>query len=481
MTKRHLAIDIGASSGRATLGAVKDGRLCITETDRFANEPVLVDGTLRWNFPQLCADIHRSVSRQIGEIDSVGVDTWAVDFGLLDEGGNLIELPYHYRDHRTIGMMDQVFERVPRREIYDRTGIQFLPFNTLYQLFACFQSTGETQRLAKKFTMIPDLLMADLSGKKHPGCERSNATTTQLFNPLTQAWDFDLAERLSIPTCLFPDVIPSGTVTGTYPGSSIQVMAPVTHDTGSAVVAVPSDSGTSAWLSTGTWSILGIETAEAVINDDTFTFGLTNEGGYGTNRLSRNVMGFWIIQECRKELTASGTSIDFPEIAQLAADAPPAHSFIDPDCPSFLAPANMITAIKEYLVRTGQSVPQDLPQLFRLVYESLALKYRTVLDKLQPFASGRISCLHVIGGGSQDRFMNQLTANVCQVPVIAGPVEASSIGNILVQMIGSGSLAGISEARELVRNSFPTESFLPQDGIAPDREKQFNQLIQTAL
>ncbi len=442
------------------MGWVHDGSLQTREIYRFANAPTKQGHSLRWNLPDLVTNVKKGISHVDEPLTSVGIDTWAVDYGLLDSDGKLLDLPYHYRDSRTFGVMAKVFEIASKQEIYAQTGCQFLPFNTLYQLRAAVESGDEAFKSAAQIAMIPDLIHQSLTECKAPPIELTNASSTQCLNPVTRKWNANLLERLEIPLKLFPETIEPGTILGKLHGTQTNVVAPATHDTGSAVAGIPISGPETAWISSGTWSIVGLETPSPIISDLSFQFGLTNEIGFDCNRLSKNVMGLWIVQQLN---VAWKSRFSYEELQNLAASQPSPKIFIDPDHEMFLAPNDMEAAIHFFCKLTHQAEPVGPAMIMRVVLESLALKYKFVLDQISLVAASRIHQLHIVGGGSKNSLLNQLTANACQLPVEAGPTESAAIGNLLVQMIATGAIESLQSGRQLVRSSFDVVRFEPND------------------
>jgi rhamnulokinase len=463
--QNYLALDLGAESGRAIVGTVRDGRLTLTETHRFANQPLKLPDGLRWDVDSLWREIRQGIARSARafRLESLALDTWGVDFALLDREGNLLGYPFHYRDARTDGMLDAAFRLMPREQIFALTGIQFLQINTLYQLLSMAISRDARLEAASTFLTIPDLFNHWLCGSL--GCEFTNATTTQCFNPLTRSWALPLLEAMGIPTHIFPVVCEPGTTLGNLlpelaeetGAGRLPVIAPACHDTGSAVAAVPAENEGFAWLSSGTWSILGAETRQPNLSPQALEANFTNEGGvFGTWRLSKNIMGLWLIQECNREW-----ELTYDEITRLAADAQPFLAVIDPDDAVFLHPGWMPGRIQSFCEESGQPVPQTKGEIARVALESLALKYRLTLERLEALTGRRLEPLHIIGGGTKNRLLNQLTADCIGRTVVTGPVEATAIGNILMQMIAAGQLDSLTEARRLVRRSFTVETYTP--------------------
>ncbi|MDP9379929.1 MAG: rhamnulokinase [Chloroflexota bacterium] len=473
MTKpaEFLAMDLGAESGRAVLGRFDGERVRLEEVHRFPNAPVRLPDGLHWDILCLFRDTTEGIARGVraadGNLDGVGIDSWAVDFGLLDRSGALLSNPYHYRDARTEGMLHRAFSRVPKAEIYKATGIQFMPINTLYQLLALENSP--VLEAANTLLMIPDLLGYWLTGEK--AGEYTNATTTQLLDASTGQWARSLIERLGIPTHIFPDIVQPGTrcvtllpVVAADAGlpEGLPVITVASHDTASAVVAVPAEGEDYAYISSGTWSLVGVETTGPVLSREALEANLTNEGGFGgTVRLLRNVMGLWLLQECRRTWARQGKDLPYPELARLAEEAPPHGPLIDPDHPSLLAPGDMPSRIQRLCTATGQSEPTEQGVMVRCVLESLALKYRWVLERLQGVSGQRIQAVHVVGGGSRNELLCQLTASACGLPVLAGPSEATALGNVLVQAYARGLANSLSEMRGLARASTELRCYEP--------------------
>jgi len=464
-----LAYDLGASSGRALLGRLNDGKIEVEELHRFGNDPVQVGDRLQWDILRLFYEIKQGLLKAKHQgiaVDSLAIDSWAVDFGLIGSNGELLGNPYHYRDHHTDGVMEEIVEKLTADGIFMRTGIQFLPFNTIYQLAALKKADSPLLREAKHFLMIPDLLRYFLTGEMVS--EFSNATTTQLYNPIKGDWDEELIEAIGVSPSLFGKVVQPGTPAGTLRQSicdelgvpSVPVYAVAEHDTGAAVAAVPALDRSFAYLSCGTWSLMGTEVEEPVINELAQELNFTNEGGaYGTYRLLKNIMGLWILQESRREWERAGSSYSFPELVALANEAEPFAAFIDPDDDLFLHAGDMTPRIREYCQRTGQTAPESVGAIIRCILESLALKYRYVLELTEKLSGRQFGGLHMVGGGIQNKLLCQWTANAIGKPVWAGPVEGSAIGNMIVQWIASGKLSDIWEARRVIRDSFPVDTY----------------------
>jgi rhamnulokinase len=472
MNRNYLAVDLGAESGRTILGSLSDEKLTLFETHRFANGPVRLTDGIYWDVLRLWSEIKTGIAASVKSgttIDGIGLDTWGVDFALLDRNHSLLSNPFHYRDVRTDGMLDEAFKRMPRAEIFANTGIQFMQINTLYQLFAMSVQKSPLFDVAKSFVTIPDLFNYWLSGEITN--EFTNATTTQCLDPRTRGWATCVLDAMEIPTHLFKPVTDPGTQLGTLlkpvaeetGAGGVRIVVPACHDTGSAVVAVPATNQDFAWISSGTWSIMGAEVREPCLTEKALEYNFTNEGGvFGTWRLSKNIMGLWLVQECKRTWAHEGYDLSYDEITRLASDAKPFVAVIDPDDSRFLHPGDMPERIQKYCAETNQTVPQTKGEVLRVVLESIALKYRWVLARLEELAAKEFSPLHIIGGGTKNRLLNQFAADATERTVVTGPVEATAIGNVLMQAIGLGDLASLSDARAVVRASFDVEEYHPQ-------------------
>ena len=460
MTKKSatvLAIDLGAESGRVMAVHFDGSRLQLEEVYRFSNHALLVNGSLHWDILGLWREVQVGIGRSRGRPASLAVDTWGVDFGLLDRNGNLIGNPVCYRDQRTEGMMDAVFKRVAKADVFAQTGIQFMAINTLYQMMSLVGSPH--LQIAERFLTVPDLLNFWLTGTQV--CEFSNATTTQMLNPYSGYWATEMLDTLGIPTHIFPEVVQPGTHLGTF--NAIPVLAPACHDTGSAVAGVPTETENFAYISSGTWSLVGLEVMGPVVNQAALTINASNEGGvYGTFRLLKNVMGLWLLQQCRATWQKAGRAYSYAELVVLAESAKALQSIVDPNDDRFLPPGDHPAHIRDFCQQSGQLLPQTDAAIARCVFESLALAYRDVLLDLQALTGRTIEVIHVVGGGARNRLLNQLTADATGIPVLAGPTEATVIGNALVQLISLGELAHLKEGRQLVANSYRLERFEPQ-------------------
>ena len=477
-TSDYLALDLGAESGRGVLGRFDGDRLDLEEVHRFPNGPVRMLDTLHWDLPRLVAEINQALRKVAAGgrgLEGIGIDTWGVDFGLVGRGETLLGNPVHYRDTRTDGMMERAFARVPRERIYEITGLQFLPFNTLYQLLALRLADSPLLGAAEALLMMPDLLGWLLTGRR--AVERTNASTTQLYDPRAGAWSDEICERLDLPREILPDLLDPGTELGPLRRSvaedvglaGVTVLVPGTHDTASAVAAVPAvrpaGAGPPDWcyLSSGTWSLLGVEVSRPIINEATLRYNFTNEGGVaGTTRLLKNIMGLWLVQECRRTWARAGREWSYEDLMARAEAAPAFASIVDPDDPAFLAPGDMPARLAAACARTGQPTPTDEGAFVRCALESLALKYRWTIDRLEEILGGPIRTIHVVGGGTRNALLCRFAADACGRPVLAGPVEATAAGNVLIQAIARGRLGSLADARAVVARSFPPTAYEPR-------------------
>ena len=476
-SKTYCAIDLGAESGRVVLARFSNGSLSTQEIARFANEPVRDGNSLHWDVARLWGNICHALARvEDAKLDGVGVDAWGVDYALLGKNGKLLQNPYHYRDVRTEGVMEEVLEHVPREEIYRSTGIQFMPINTVYQLMAAKRDTPKLLQTAERLLTIPDLFHYWLSGTA--SCEFTNATTTQLVDPFTRTWAQKLIEKLELPAHLFGQLTEPGTLVGpmlpevSQGRCSAPVILPGSHDTASAVAAVSAREGT-AFLSSGTWSLLGTEVDAPVITPEALRLNFTNEGGVnGTTRLLKNVMGLWILQSCRASWSAHGEDCGYEELIQMAQQATAFAVLFDPDDESFLHPADMPSAIDAFCGKTEQARPSGTGAYARAALESLALKYRVTIQNLEKLVGTRVEQIRIIGGGSKNRMLNQLTADATGRRVIAGPAEATALGNAAVQMVATGAVESLQAARAMIEHSFSTEIYDPVDPGAWDQQAE---------
>ncbi len=460
--KHVIAIDLGASSGRVMDIAFDGAQLRLREAHRFPNIPVQTPNQLCWDVLRLWQEITTGLSAVRGA-DSIGLDCWGVDYALLDRAGELLANPLHYRDPRTNGAMQWVFQRMPRREIFARTGIQFMQLNGLYQLAASIRDGSPLLEHAATLLTIADLFNYWLTGSKT--CEFTEATTLQLYNPQLGNWDREIMRAVGIPTDILTPIVPPGTKIGRYQG--IDVIAPACHDTGSAVVAVPTTSKNYAYLSSGTWSLLGLELDQPMLSDAAYAANVTNEGGYGgTFRLLKNIMGLWLADQCRATWRAAGRDYSFAQLTAMVQSAPLFKAFIEPDDPSFLPPGDMPARVLDYCRRSGQPTPENDAEVMATVYVSLAYKYRYVLEQMIAVSGQTVERLHIIGGGSRNALLNQMTANATGRLVIAGPAEATATGNAIVQLIAQGALGSVAEARALLSEAEDLAIFEPQDSVA---------------
>lgn len=486
--KRVLAFDFGASSGRAIVGCFDGSRITLEEVHRFSNDPVSVHGTTYWDVLRLFHDIKQGLikARLSGGFDSIGIDTWGVDFGLIDEHGLLLENPIHYRDKRTVGILEEAFKKIPKEKLYELTGIQFMELNTVFQLLSIRQQRPYLLDRADKMLFMPDLFAYLLTGVK--STEYSIATTSQMIDIKTGGWCDEIFEKLDLPKRLTTDIVKPGTIIGTLTDGvceecgvdKVPVVAVCEHDTQSAITAVPCPEGDFAFLSSGTWSLFGTELAEPIVNEKTLGINITNEGGYGDSTgFLKNIIGLWLIQESRRQFAREGTQYSYAELEKLALAAEPFACFIDPDAPEFVPHGDIPGRVKEYCRKTGQHVPETVGEIMRCIYESLAMKYRLTFEKLRECTERDYEVIHVIGGGTKDTLLCRLTANACARKVIAGPIEATVLGNIAVQLLASGDIKSIEEARRIVAASEGTKEYLPEDTETwAEHYKRFLQVTQ---
>jgi rhamnulokinase len=468
--KRYLAFDFGAESGRAMLGTLKDGSLSIEELHRFPNTPVRVLSGLYWDalrlFHEICQGLQIAGRDRKLALDGIGIDTWGVDCALLGADGSLSSNPRHYRDSRNNGMLEKVCGVVTRDEIFEHTGIQFMQINTLIQLYAMKEVGDPALASARTLLMMPDLFNYWLTGVAR--CELTIASTSQFYNPREKRWATELFDKLGLPKSILPEIVPPGTCLGPLlasvaepaglPGG--QVFATGGHDTACAVAAAPAEGRDWLYISSGTWSLMGAELDEPVINDRVLPMNLTNEMGAGGKvRLLKNIAGLWLLQECRRAWAQEGAEFTYDDLAQQAAAARPFVAILDPD--AFLEPGDMPRRISDYCKATGQRAPASSAEISRMILESLALRYRQVLELIESLLDRRFPVIHIVGGGSQNQVLNQFVADATNRTVLAGPTEATAIGNVLIQAMGSGQLAGLDEARALVRRSFPVRAIEP--------------------
>ncbi|MBQ6881052.1 MAG: rhamnulokinase [Alistipes sp.] len=467
-----LAVDLGATSGRVILATLDDGQLQLEVLHRFPNRLIEVGGNYYWNIYALYEDILQGLTeagkRNI-EIRSIGIDTWGVDFAFVAEDGTLCSLPRAYRDPYTNGAPEAYFEHISRREVYERTGIQIMNFNSLFQLYAQHKEQSSALKHADKLLFMPDALSYLLTGKKV--CEYTILSTSQFMNPRTKQVDAELLAVAGVKPELIPEVVMPGTEVGRLTPSlakatglgEIPVVAVAGHDTGSAVAAVPAEGEGFAYLSSGTWSLMGVELREPEITEESFAMNFTNEGGVdGTTRFLKNITGMWLLEQCRVAWKKEGKEYSYPEIMQMVQQTRPSVDLIDPDAREFAAPTDMPQAIRLYCESRAMAVPEDDATLIRLIFDSLAAKYAEVLNKLRGVAPFEIKTLHVIGGGAQNELLNQMTADACGIPVVAGPSEATALGNVMVQARAAGLVGSLAEMRSYILRSIETKRFEPR-------------------
>ncbi len=474
--KCYLAADLGASSGRVIAGLLKDGNLELQELHRFWNGAVEKEDGLHWDIETLFAEIKTGLKKGFAEygdaVTAIGVDTWGVDYGLLDADGQLLNPPFHYRDNRTDGMMPRVFETVAKEEIYNRTGLQFMVFNTLYQLAAEKRAKRPELQKAEQLLFMPDLFNYFLTGRAVN--EYTEASTSQLLDANARSWDVDLIRKLGLPKKIFGEIVAPGTVLGPLKaeladelGGQAPVVAVGSHDTASAVAAAPLTSPDAAYLSSGTWSLMGLEEPQPIINEQSAAEEITNEGGVcKTIRFLKNICGMWLLQECKRNWEEAGEELTWRDIDAEVEKAEPFFAFINPDSAEFAQPCNMPVHIQIACERTGQRIPEGIGQISRVIFESLALRYRQVFQALEKLHGKRLEQLHIVGGGCNNRLLNQMTADAINRPVVSGPVEATAIGNLLLQMMAAGDLSDLPAGRALVRRSFDSRTYPPGQ---PDR------------
>lgn len=477
----YIAVDLGAESGRVMLGTVSADKLHFEEVHRFPNGPIEQDVSLRWDFNRVFSEVKTGLAKAIkksnGHVAGMAVDSWGVDFGLLDEEGELIENPYHYRDSRTNGVMEKAFELMPKRAIYENSGAQFMQVNTLYQLLAMHLGNSEVLARTKKLIFMADLVSYHLCGQVY--AEYTLASTSQLLDMRTGRWSKEIFNKLDLPIDIMPRIVAPGGVVGRLKSeiadefgcTSIPVIAVGSHDTASAVATVPAQANNWAYISSGTWSLMGVEIPEAIINDKTFEYELTNEGGVeNTIRLLKNIAGLWLVQECRRQWQSRKVDISYGELTAMAEKAKPFLGHIDPDYNEFLSPGDMPAKINRYLTQTGQKTIDDKGQLIRVVLESLAFKYRLVMERIEDTTGETIDVLHIVGGGIKNELLCQFAANAIGKKVIAGPAEATTSGNIIMQAMATGQTKTLAQGRELIRNSYEVKEYLPQDREIWERE-----------
>jgi len=469
--KNFIAIDLGAESGRAMLGVLSQNRLTLEELHRFPNQPVRLPTGIYWDAFRLFHEILEGLTKAGRErklaLDGIGVDTWGVDFGLLGPDGALVDNPRHYRDARNNGMMEKAFAVMPREEIFRHTGLQFMQLNSLFQLYAIKLSGSPALEVAAKLLFMPDLFNYWLTGVQK--AELTIASTSQFYNPVERRWATEVFEKLGLPTRILPEIVPPGTLLGPVLPEiaescgigAVPVYATAGHDTAAAVAAVPGEGEDWCYISSGTWSLMGVEQPTPIINEKVLALNFTNEVGFGGSiRLLKNIAGLWLVQECRKAWAAEGQAFDYAQLAEMAGQAKPFVAVINPD--AFLEIGHMPSKIAAFCERTGQKAPENPGQMVRVILESLALRYRMVLESLEDVLGRRIQTINIVGGGSRNQVLNQFVADATGRRVVAGPTEATAAGNVLVQAIGAGVLKNLAEARGVVKASFPVSVFEPR-------------------
>jgi len=489
---KMLAIDLGASSGRGIIGKFDGEKFTLEENHRFASEPVTIAGSFNWDIMRIFHEIKQSINKcalsEDRDIATIGIDTWGVDYGLLDKKGKLLTNPVHYRDTRTVGIQDYAEQFMSKEKLYEITGLQFCDFNTVWQLAAELRDNPELVAAADKMLFIPDLLNYFLTGKMQT--EYTIASTGALLDARTRRWSPEVIKAFGIPERLFTEIVEPGTVVGPLLPSLIEELGDIkanvvnvaAHDTASAVVAVPAVAGQDfIFISSGTWSLMGTETMSPIITPASLKYNFTNEGGIcGSIRFLKNIMGLWIEQESRRQWIREGKKFSFDELSDAAMASKPCQCIINPDDPAFGVPGNLPKAIREYCQKTGQHVPENNGEIVRAIFDSLALRYKWAVNAIDDMKGTRIPFINIVGGGTKEKPLCQLCADACERPVYAGPVEATAIGNIAVQAISTGAIKDLTEAREVVRRSFDVEEYQPQGDKAmwDDAYDRFLKLIE---
>lgn len=472
MTKRVLAFDFGASSGRAIIGCFDGDKITLEEVHRFSNDPVSVGGTVYWDVLRLFYEIKQGIikAKIAGGFDSIGIDTWGVDFGLIDSEGKLMENPVHYRDARTVGLVDEAFKTMPKEKLYGITGIQFMELNTLFQLISLKKYRPWMLERADKMLFMPDLFGYMLTGKMC--AEYSIASTSQLIDLDKRTWSKEILDAFGIKESVFAPLVQPGTVLGELSKEvceecgvdPVPVISVCGHDTQSAITSVPCEDGDFAFLSSGTWSLFGTELDKPIVNETSMNINITNEGGFdGSTGFLKNIIGLWLIQESRRQWKREGKEYSYADLEKLALAAEPFKCFIDPDAPEFVPHGNIPERVREFCRKTGQYVPETVGEIMRCIYESLAMKYRLIFEKLRECTERDYPVIHVIGGGTKDGLLCQMTANSCDRTVKAGPIEATVMGNVAVQLMSDGSVKNIGQARKIVADSSELKTFEPKD------------------
>lgn len=472
MTKRVLAFDFGASSGRAIIGCFDGDKITLEEVHRFSNDPVSVGGTVYWDVLRLFYEIKQGIvkAKIAGGFDSIGIDTWGVDFGLIDSEGKLMENPVHYRDARTVGLVDEAFKTMPKEKLYGITGIQFMELNTLFQLISLKKYRPWMLERADKMLFMPDLFGYMLTGKMCS--EYSIASTSQLIDLDKRTWSKEILDAFGIKESIFAPIVQPGTVLGDLSKEiceecgvdPVPVISVCGHDTQSAITSVPCENGDFAFLSSGTWSLFGTELDKPIVNETSMNINITNEGGFdGSTGFLKNIIGLWLIQESRRQWKREGKEYSYADLEKLALAAEPFKCFIDPDAPEFVPHGNIPERVREFCRKTNQYVPETVGEIMRCIYESLAMKYRLTFEKLRECTERDYPVIHVIGGGTKDGLLCQMTASSCDRTVKAGPIEATVMGNVAVQLMSDGSVENIGQARKIVADSSELKTFEPKD------------------
>ncbi len=470
--KRVLAFDFGASSGRAMLGKFDGEKITLEEIHRFENNPVKINGTLYWDVYRLFYEVKQGISKAAlaGGFDSIGVDTWGVDFGLIDADGALIEAPVHYRDRRNIGMAEKALTMFPRERFYKITGNQFMDINTVFQLLSLKTKRPHMLKNVRTLLLMPDLFNYFLTGVKRT--EVSIASTTQMMNAVNKSWSETVLNALRLPKNLLTEIVQSGTVVGRLRedicaelnAPHAKVVAVCGHDTQCAAAAVPTEDEDFIFISCGTWSLFGTEVPEPIINETSEKLNITNETGYGgKTTFLKNIIGLWLIQESRRQFGREEKNFSYADLEKLALAAEPFKCFIDPDAPEFVPEGDIPERVREYCQKTEQKVPETEGEIMRCIYESLALKYRTAFDEIRKCTGKEYGTIHLIGGGAKDGLLCQMTANACNCTVCAGPIEATAYGNIAIQLIADGAVPDLKTARRIIAASNSVKTFLPEN------------------
>lgn len=471
--KKVLSFDFGASSGRAMLASYENGKIEMAEIHRFSNDPVSVNGRMYWDVLRLFFEIKTGITKAVnaGGFDAIGIDTWGVDFGLINKKGELIGNPFHYRDQRTKGIPDKIFsEIISKEDLYHRAGMQFMHFNTIYQLMYLKYNEPELLAQADKFLMMPDLFAYFLTGEMKE--EASIASTSNLLNPNTKDWDFELIEKLGLDKKLFAPIVKSGSIYGYLSDEicnelgckKVPVVAVCSHDTASAVAATPTSAEDFVYISCGTWSLFGIESKTPFLSDEAYKADFTNEGGFdGTIRFLKNIMGLWLIQESRRQWRREGIEVGFDTLEKEALASEPFKCFINVDDPMFETAGNLPKRVLEFCEKTGQYVPETRGEIMRCIYQSLAMKYKHTYNMLSDFTKREYKSINILGGGIKDKLLCRLTADATGATVFAGPTEATVMGNIAVAFYALGEIADFKELRKTVANSTDLKEYIPQN------------------